>query len=109
MFFLGHDRLQVSGRGEGGTGPLLWAAGIRVTAAEILWLDGESSSDGRLVRQQQPPADGPLHDDVVSEVQQQRRGVLVIRSGANTKGQFFLHFFFPHLTAMQRCYKAALE
>lgn len=30
-------------------------------------------------------------------------------AGLTPKAVFFLHFFFPHLTVMQWCYKAALE
>lgn len=63
-----------------------------VVAAEILWLDGERRSDGGLVGQQELPADAPLHNDVVSKVQQQRRGVIIITSGAKTKGRIFLMF-----------------
>lgn len=68
-------------------------------AAEILGLDGERSSDGGLVGQQQLPADGPLHNDVVSKVQQQHGGVLVIRRGANSRGRNFLSFS----TIQQEC------
>lgn len=62
-------------------------------AAEILWPDGERSSDGGLVRHQELPADGPLHNDVVSKVQQQRGGVFIIGSRANTKGRIYVYCF----------------